>query len=211
MAESQPTSLAPQTVSDVPAVKRRWRNFLINKRMQLKYTLLVALIAAAVGIGLGSLAYRYSRDQTQGLGTQLANDQGIDPELARDLMDLARQEDMHLALGIGVGVMLLVVAVFLAGIVVTHRFAGPGYRMTRIMDEIGKGKLATSGALRKGDELQEVFDALNRMVDGLRRMQSEDLTAVEQALKTARENGAASSTASQLDALSQRMRKRLSA
>src|SRR5204862_1433145 len=100
----------------------------------------VAAIAAAIGIALGSLAYRYSRDQTQALGAQLATDQGIDSELAHELMDIARDEDMHLAIGIAVGVMLLVVAVFLAGIVLTHRFAGPGYRLSRTMEEIGHGK-----------------------------------------------------------------------
>jgi len=63
---------------------------------------------------------------------------------------------------------LLVVSIGLAGIFVTHKVAGPIYKMKRHLKEVARGKLEVPWGLRKGDELVHFFDAFRRMVASLR-------------------------------------------
>jgi hypothetical protein len=53
------------------------------------------------------------------------------------------------------------------GIVLTHRIAGPAYRMTEHCKAIAAGEPVTTCKIRKGDELRELCDALNAAIDHL--------------------------------------------
>lgn len=71
------------------------------------------------------------------------------------------------------GVILL--AVFgIAGIFISHKIAGPIYRVERVADELKKGNLDVKVRFRKDDDLQELADSLNKMIDGIKGMVSED-------------------------------------
>lgn len=50
------------------------------------------------------------------------------------------------------------------GIIITHRVAGPAYRMTMHCNEIAKGGEVRPCKIREDDELQELCDALNAMI-----------------------------------------------
>ena len=50
------------------------------------------------------------------------------------------------------------------GVVVTHRVAGPAYRMTQHCKEIAAGEPVRPCKIRKDDELQELCDALNAAI-----------------------------------------------
>lgn len=51
------------------------------------------------------------------------------------------------------------------GIVLTHRIAGPAYRMTQHCKEIAAGGAIRTCKIRKDDELQELCDALNAAIE----------------------------------------------
>ncbi len=53
------------------------------------------------------------------------------------------------------------------GIVLTHRIAGPAYRMTQHCKAIAAGEPVTTCHIRKGDELRELCAALNAAIDYL--------------------------------------------
>ena len=80
------------------------------------------------------------------------------------------------------GLALMVTLIGLLGIYFTHKVAGPIYKMKRLLGQVGKGSLKVEARLRKGDELQDFFDAFSQMVAGLRRMETGQLVDVEQAL-----------------------------
>lgn len=61
-----------------------------------------------------------------------------------------------------------VVVFAVVGIFLSHKIAGPLYRLKRIMLEIGKGTLPRELRFRKGDHMHDMADALNEMVTGLR-------------------------------------------
>ncbi len=77
----------------------------------------------------------------------------------------------------------LVVFIGLAGIVITHKVAGPIYKMKRQLREVGAGSLRIPGKLRKGDELVDFFDAFADMVSSLRRRQEREVELLDAAIE----------------------------
>ncbi|MBX3181163.1 MAG: HAMP domain-containing protein [Polyangiaceae bacterium] len=82
-----------------------------------------------------------------------------------------------------IGVLVaLVVFIGLAGIVVTHRVAGPIFKMKRQLREVGSGHLRVPSALRKGDELVHFFETFADMVRGLRERQEREIALLDDAI-----------------------------
>jgi nitrogen fixation/metabolism regulation signal transduction histidine kinase len=81
------------------------------------------------------------------------------------------------------GLALMVVLIGLLGIYFTHKVAGPIYKMKRLLKQVGQGNLKVDARLRKGDELQDFFDAFTQMVSGLREMERKQLVEVDQAIE----------------------------
>jgi hypothetical protein len=79
---------------------------------------------------------------------------------------------------------LLVVLIGIAGIFVTHKVAGPIFKMKRQIRDVGEGRLKIPGKLRKGDELVEFFETFETMVVNLRRRQEEEIEKLEKAITT---------------------------
>jgi nitrate/nitrite-specific signal transduction histidine kinase len=80
------------------------------------------------------------------------------------------------------GLALMVVLIGLLGIYFTHKVAGPIYKMKRLLKHVERGNLRVEARLRKGDELQDFFDAFTRMVAGLRDMEKKQLDDVDKAI-----------------------------
>jgi nitrogen fixation/metabolism regulation signal transduction histidine kinase len=87
------------------------------------------------------------------------------------------------------GLALMVVLIGLLGIYFTHKVAGPVFKMKRLLKQVGQGNLHVEARLRKGDELQDFFDAFTHMVTGLRNFEKEQLAELEAAMN-ALERGA---------------------
>ncbi|HXK19550.1 MAG TPA: HAMP domain-containing protein [Polyangiaceae bacterium] len=79
---------------------------------------------------------------------------------------------------------LLVVIIGVAGILVTHKVAGPIFKMKRQIRDVGEGHLRIPNKLRKGDELVEFFGAFETMVINLRSRQQGEIDKLDQAIKT---------------------------
>jgi len=78
---------------------------------------------------------------------------------------------------------LLVVGLWLGAIVLTHRVAGPVYKMRRQLRELEAGNFQVPSSLRKGDELKEFFDAFNDMVKSLRARQRAEIEEIDEVLE----------------------------
>jgi nitrogen fixation/metabolism regulation signal transduction histidine kinase len=77
---------------------------------------------------------------------------------------------------------LLVIGVGLAGIVVTHKVAGPIHKMKKQLRELADGNYAVPYPLRKGDELVDFFEEFRRMVRKLRKRQEEEIQLLDRAI-----------------------------
>src|SRR5262249_34794179 len=77
---------------------------------------------------------------------------------------------------------LLVVGVGFAGIIVTHRVAGPIYKMKKQLRELGDGNYRVPFPLRKGDELVDFFEEFRSMVTQLRQRQEREIGLLDRAI-----------------------------
>lgn len=186
--------------------QRKLRNYLLDRRFQLKYTSMVVVVTVAVASVLGVAAYRFSQQQSDVLAAQIAATPDLDPETAADLERFARQEDVKVRNAIIAGVLLLTVALGITGILVTHRVVGPAYRMRRLFEGIGAGKLQITTGIRKGDELQELYRSFADMVESLRDQRSEEIAQLEETLASMESAGIESDYTNQLRDVLERIR-----
>ncbi len=187
--------------------QRKVRNYLLDRRFQLKYTGMVLLVTIAVAGVLGYVAYDFSRGQTEAFTTQLAAQPDLDPAIANDLEQLARQEDRRVRNAIILGVLLMTLALGFTGIVVTHRVVGPAYRMRRLFQHVGEGHLEVTTGIRKGDELQDLYHSFAQMIESLREQRSEDIERLEDTLIKMEAAGVQSAYVTELRAVLDRLRK----
>jgi nitrogen fixation/metabolism regulation signal transduction histidine kinase len=93
-----------------------------------------------------------------------------------------QQQRTRLGLVLVGALALLVAALWFAGIVITHKVAGPLFKMKKQLRALERGSLQVPTPLRKGDELKEFFDAFNDMVRALRVRQQRDIERLDDAI-----------------------------
>lgn len=211
--------------------KRKLRNYMIDRRFQLKYTMMIMGLSLVLIAALGGLLYqqvlatveenakaaegtaaaarasadaaKVSKENSEIIIAQaLADDYFQDPEVTEKFVEdmkrpvedvkakaeamdeqarnmekesgefrkRARQLPLLLAL-FGITFLLFL---FLISIYTTHKIAGPMYKIRKLMSEVDGDSLHIAGALRKGDEMWELFDAFNTMIERLRKHQSDE-------------------------------------
>ena len=187
--------------------QRRMRNYLIDRRFQLKYTGMVLLVTVSVAGGLGYMAYGFSKGQTEALTMQIATQLDLDADTATDLEQFALQEDRKIRNAILAGVLLLTLALGFTGIIVTHRVVGPAYRMRRLFEHVADGKFEVTTGIRKGDELQDLFHSFADMVESLRDQRGEEIAQLEETLIKMEAAGVQSAHITELRAVLERIRK----
>ena len=102
--------------------------------------------------------------------------------------------------GIGIVGLLMIL-----GIVITHRIVGPVHKMKRLLRRVSTGRLAIEERLRKGDELEDLFDAFLQMTYSLRAIQSARLKTLDATLRRAEETRASADVVDGLRALRAQM------
>ncbi len=133
------------------------RHYLINKNYQLRYTvyILISMIAVAVLISAVTFSVIYPM-----LSARLSK--AVTEAISKDI-------SKSLILTYWTGVLILVLAAAVLGILFSHRIVGPINRMTSLVNEIEKGNLAKRIVLREKDEFLPLADAINALLDSLDR------------------------------------------
>lgn len=106
---------------------------------------------------------------------------------------------------------LLVILVGIAGIIFTHKVAGPIFKMKRLLREVGEGKLVLQGRLRKGDELQDFFEVFATMVEKLRDRQAGEIATLDAVIADAKKKDADGAVVTRLESLRASMQAELDA
>lgn len=91
-------------------------------------------------------------------------------------------QQQALLVGLVLALALLVVCIGFAGIVVTHKVAGPVFKMQRMFGQVGDGHFTARERLRKGDEMQTFFEAFEKMLGRLRDIQGQDMQTIDKAI-----------------------------
>ncbi len=164
--------------------KRKVRNYLLDVGLQLRYTATIVLVAGFLTAGLGYKMYQATRDISKViLWTGL-----VDPTSAQELQSQFSNSDRVVLWGIiGFGI-VLIVSISAVGILITHKVAGPLYKITSLFHRVRDNKLGPAPAgLRKGDELQDFYTGFREMHLAVRGRVEDDvrvLGAVVSALET---------------------------
>jgi nitrogen fixation/metabolism regulation signal transduction histidine kinase len=103
-------------------------------------------------------------------------------QLERESQALVQQHRTAAAI-LAVTLLVFVFVVGVAGIWVTHKVAGPVYKMKRQLSDVASGRLQMPGKLRKGDELVEFFAAFEHMVRSLRERQESEISLLDAAIE----------------------------
>ena len=65
--------------------------------------------------------------------------------------------------------LLLIVAIAIMSVFISHRIAGPVYKFERIIRELAQGKKVEEFRLRKRDEFYELATAINDLIKSMKR------------------------------------------
>jgi len=131
-----------------------------------------------------ALLQAFQTDATENDDRLNAQQQGLEDQSRRLKEQTAKLETQQHTIGTALIVILalLVVGVGLAGIVVTHKVAGPIYKMKRQLQSLGDGNFQIPYPLRKGDELVDFFEAFRTMVKKLRKRQEDEIALLDRAI-----------------------------
>jgi hypothetical protein len=170
------TDAAPSTR---PAYKRKVRNYLLDVGLQLKYTATIVLVAVFLTAGLGFKMYQATRDVSKViLWTSL-----VDPASAEELQAQFSNSDRVVLWGIvGFG-LVLVLSISAVGILITHKVAGPLYKIATYFGRVRDNRLGPApSSLRKGDELQDFYLAFREMHQSIRERTEDDVRLLGSAI-----------------------------
>jgi nitrogen fixation/metabolism regulation signal transduction histidine kinase len=236
MTMSAPTAREPVKQ---PQYKRSFKNYLIDSRFQLKYTGMILGVAIVISTVLGMFLWQTSGEVVQEsqkvveqskkvsdvVQMSIKDDPvyGVNPDLAQAFNSAAAEQDnkilaqqaalvrqQHTMLYALVGALaVLVFLIGALGILITHRVAGPIYKMKLLLRQVTDGKLKVGARLRKGDELQDFFDVFATMVESLRDRQAREVEELDRAIEAARTGGLASSAIDKFSSVRDEMKRAL--
>ena len=164
-----------------PPYKRKVRNYLLDVGLQLRYTATIVVVAIFLTAGLGYKMYQATRDISKViLWTGL-----VDPASAHELQAQFSNSDRVVLWGIvGFGI-VLVLSIGAVGILITHKVAGPLYKMSSLFGRVRDNYLGTAPpGLRKGDELHDFYMSFREMHQAMRERVEEDVRVIGSALAT---------------------------
>jgi hypothetical protein len=180
------------------------RNYLLDVGLQIRYTMTIVIIAVLLTGGLGYKMYQATRDTSRVI--ELSG--MADPSIAGELQGQFASSDRWVLWGIlGFGV-VLVISVSAVGILITHKVAGPLFKVAGFFSRVRENRLgAIPPPLRKGDELQEFYGSFRELHQALRERTEEDIQIIGAAL-AAFEQGGGGAPAQSLEELRQLRRRK---
>jgi nitrogen fixation/metabolism regulation signal transduction histidine kinase len=131
----------------------------------------------------------------------------VDREAEKNLADVKqrgrdieaqRQRMIGLLVGSGVALVLLLGVM---GIFITHRIVGPVFKLKRLLRQVGTSRLGVKERLRRGDELEDLFDTFLQMTYSLTALQRGRLATLDATIRKAEATGAAAEVLDGLRAL----------
>jgi hypothetical protein len=166
--------------------KRRMRNYLLDVGLQLRYTMTIVIVAVFLTGGLGYKMYQATRDISKVI--ELSG--MADPSVADELQGQFAASDRWVLWGIvGFGV-VLVISIGAVGILITHKVAGPLFKISSFFARIRDNRIGPLPAsLRKGDELQEFYASFLDMHEALRLRTEEEARLLADAIAALESGG----------------------
>jgi len=141
-------------------IKHRRRTFLIKTGLQLRYVGIIVSTMLLVAVLVGYIFFTASWNRI------------IDtPDLTIDKLGAIYDS---VSQTLTKWFIVIIFAIAILAIFVSHKIAGPVYRLERSAKILASGDLTQNLKLRHGDELKDLQDAFNSMSESLRKMIAKD-------------------------------------
>lgn len=145
----------------------RRRIIMIKRGLQMKYVVLVfaTVVLTALIVSVDTY-YIIGKTVLQHLG---------EAELAPLMKAAMRLLAIHMS--------LYLLIILICSIFISHKFAGPIFRLERVSESLAQGDLTVKVTFRQGDEFFETAEYMNRMIASLREKVSKDRNLSERVLE----------------------------
>ena len=148
--------------------RRHLRNYILDKRLQLRYVGAVALVSAALCGVLGWLIWQQQVEASNAVLSSVAASDYLPPEVRTEVSARLRSSDLEFVLVMAAVCLGLITVLSLFLVILTHKVAGPLYKIGQYLDEIHGGQLPVMHELRRWDEFKRFFEKFRRMIEALR-------------------------------------------
>lgn len=135
-------------------------NFLINKKFQLKFAFYVCSWIFALSMVYPLIIYNIFEYFLQMVA------QGGEAHAALSVEKIKAVENQVLLL-LGILQLLFLGITFMLSIFLSHRIAGPLYKLKKSMEEVARGNLDLRITFRKNDHFMDMQDTFNDMIQHL--------------------------------------------
>jgi sensor histidine kinase YesM len=137
-------------------MRKKRVQYLINKRMQLAFTARFLLVTALFALFVGFLAY-------------VTMWPVVSAFVPKGLIELVKHQILVRTVLFSIPAVGVIIAF---GIVVSHRIAGPLYRIERTIDEVVRGEDVALIRLRKKDEqeLKNLAERINKLIGVIKEL-----------------------------------------
>jgi len=136
----------------------RRRNYFIEKSFQAKFILKFCMLVAAGGLlTIGTLYFLSLRSTT----VVIVNSEVVVKKTSDFLLPILIQT-------VAVVMLLVSFATIIMTLFISHRIAGPLYRLKKAMQDLGEGNFSTEIKLRRFDQLKDIAEAFNNLARKLR-------------------------------------------
>nr|HEX4317198.1 hypothetical protein [Kofleriaceae bacterium] len=183
---ASPPAAAPKTGGAPPKYKRKLSNYLLDAKLQLRYVLFVTVLSAVIAGALGYMIY----SQRHSASASIEHDLGM--EFHTEMQDISQKLDaddrwlIYKMVGVGVG-LVIILSAYLT--IMTHKVAGPLYKVSMYFDRMADGKLGRVTPLRQGDMLQDFYQAFSDAHAGLRTRATADADKLAELVVKLKEPG----------------------
>lgn len=144
------------------------KNYFINAKFQLKYSLLLAALGAIISVVIGfSVVFFINKTLT------IFSIAGLSS--IPTLTEILNEQMQELTISIAFLFAIQIICLMLIGIYSTHKICGPIYVLEMSLKKLIKGNYSEKMALRKTDDFQMLPKVYNRMVDRLQTKVQEDI------------------------------------
>jgi hypothetical protein len=148
-----------------PQYKRRLSNYLLDKKLQLRYVLFVTLLSAIIAGALGYLIYVQRHSASTSIESDLTEQFNTELQGISNKLDAEDRMLIYKMIGVGFG-LVIILSMYLT--IMTHKVAGPLYKVSMYFDKMADGKLGRVTPLRQGDMLVDFYQSFSDMHHAVR-------------------------------------------
>ena len=136
------------------AKPERRKGYFIKSRLQIRYLRLI-LVAIILPVFLFSACLYYL------VFYLMAEQLGIPESIAYNITPVIKKINLILLFGVPI----ISAVILFWGLLISHRIAGPLYRLEKELDRISKGDFSLRLKIRRNDELGPIVKGINKILD----------------------------------------------